>query len=69
MNDIVYDDATVEALLDRSKEGVEENENWANQYLSSFKVATYQTKEVEDNETEKKELNTSAPAYWKNLLK
>merc|ERR1712013_865748 len=44
-NDIVYDDKAVKALLDRSQEGVEEKENWANEYLSSFKVATYATKE------------------------
>ena len=37
-NDIVYDDKTVEALLDRSQEGIEEKESWANEYLSSFKV-------------------------------
>jgi hypothetical protein len=27
-------------------------ESWANEYLSSFKVATYQTKEVEAQEEE-----------------
>ena len=37
-NDIVYDDKTVAALLDRSQEGIEEKESWANEYLSSFKV-------------------------------
>jgi hypothetical protein len=34
--------------LDRSKEGIEQKENWANEYLSSFKVASYVTKEGED---------------------
>ena len=37
-NDIVYDDAAVESLLDRTQEGIEEKESWANEYLSSFKV-------------------------------
>ena len=37
-NDIVYDDKTVESLLDRTQEGIEEKESWANEYLSSFKV-------------------------------
>ena len=44
-NDFIhYDDKAIEALLDRSKEGVEakEKENsQINEYLSSFKVATY----------------------------
>jgi chromodomain-helicase-DNA-binding protein 4 len=34
--------------LDRSKEGIEQKENWANEYLSSFKVASYVTKEGEE---------------------
>lgn len=38
---IVWDDKAVGALLDRSQVGVEEKENWANEYLSSFKVAQY----------------------------
>ena len=37
-NDIVYDDAAVSSLLDRTQEGIEEKESWANEYLSSFKV-------------------------------
>ena len=37
-NDIVYDDRAVDQLLDRSQEGIEEKESWANEYLSSFKV-------------------------------
>merc|ERR1719445_2244881 len=49
-NDIVYSDDAVSALLDRSKEGIEEKESWANEYLSSFKVAQYQTKESWANE-------------------
>lgn len=45
---IHYDDKAIDELLDRSKEGIEQKENWANEYLSSFKVASYVTKEGED---------------------
>ena len=54
-NDFIhYDDKAIDALLDRSKEGVEakEKENsQINEYLSSFKVATYKysDKHVEVN--------------------
>merc|ERR1719220_2071886 len=72
-NDIVYDDKAVKALLDRSQEGVEEKENWANEYLSSFKVATYATKEggAEEEEVEvlKQEADNTDPAYWEKLLR
>jgi len=72
-NDIVYDDKAVAALLDRSQEGVEEKENWANDYLSSFKVATYATKEggEDDEEVEvlKQEADNTDPAYWEKLLR
>merc|ERR1712012_163456 len=72
-NDIVYDDKAVKALLDRSQEGVEEKENWANEYLSSFKVATYQTKEggeeEQDVEVLKQEADNTDPAYWEKLLR
>merc|ERR1712227_318960 len=71
-NDIVYDDAAVNALLDRSQEGIEEKESWANEYLSSFKVATYQTKDAgapeEEVEILKEEAETTDPAYWEKLL-
>merc|ERR1711962_1278948 len=72
-NDIVYDDKAVKALLDRSQEGVEEKENWANEYLSSFKVATYATKDGGENEEEvevlKQEADNTDPAYWEKLLR
>merc|ERR1712227_970331 len=32
-NDIVYNDEAVAALLDRTQEGIEEKESWANEYL------------------------------------
>lgn len=46
--EIHYDNQAIEELLDRSKEGIEQKENWANEYLSSFKVASYVTKEGEE---------------------
>lgn len=45
---IHYDDKAVEELLDRTKMGIEQKENWSNEYLSSFKVASYVTKEEEE---------------------
>ena len=47
-NRIVYDDAAIESLLDRTKEGQEDKEMAMNEYLSSFKVASYTVKEGED---------------------
>lgn len=47
---IVYDDDSVARLLDRTQEGQEEKEMAMNEYLSSFKVATYQVKEDEQEE-------------------
>ncbi|XP_047505475.1 chromodomain-helicase-DNA-binding protein Mi-2 homolog isoform X1 [Pieris napi] len=71
---IHYDDRAVGELLDRSKEGIEQKESWANEYLSSFKVASYSTKEG-DNEEEvdteiiKQEAENTDPAYWIKLLR
>lgn len=44
MESIYYDDKAIEEMLDRSQQGIEEKENWANDYLQSFKVASYATK-------------------------
>lgn len=71
---IHYDDKAVEELLDRSKIGIEQKENWSNEYLSSFKVASYVTKEEDDEEeanTEviKQEAENTDPAYWVKLLR
>jgi chromodomain-helicase-DNA-binding protein 4 len=71
---IHYTDEAIRDLLDRSKEGIEQKENWANEYLSSFKVASYVTKEGEDDEeinTEiiKQEAENTDPAYWEKLLR
>ncbi|KAG9509945.1 Chromodomain-helicase-DNA-binding protein 3, partial [Fragariocoptes setiger] len=72
---IHYDDKAISELLDRSKEGIEQKEMLANEYLSSFKVASYVTKdaeeEVEETETEvlKQEAEQADPAYWEKLLR
>ncbi|XP_066907569.1 chromodomain-helicase-DNA-binding protein Mi-2 homolog [Halyomorpha halys] len=71
---IHYDDKAVEELLDRSKMGIEQKENWSNEYLSSFKVASYVTKEEDEDEevgTEviKQEAENTDPAYWVKLLR
>ena len=47
-NRIVYDDTAIMKLLDRTQEGQEEKEMAMNEYLSSFKVATYQVTEGEE---------------------
>lgn len=74
---IHYDDKAVGELLDRSKEGIEQKELWANEYLSSFKVASYVTKDADEEEegeeveTEilKQEAESADPAYWEKLLR
>ncbi|CAG2189528.1 CHD4 [Mytilus edulis] len=73
-NRIVYDDDAVAKLLDRSQEGQEEKEEAMNEYLSSFKVASYAVKDVEEEEepeTEvlKQEAEHADPAYWEKLLR
>ena len=64
--DIMYDDNTMESQLDRTQERVEKKENWANDYLSSFK-----TKEGGEPEEEvlKQEADNTDPAYWEKLLR
>lgn len=71
---IHYDDKAVAELLDRSKQGIEQKESWANEYLSSFKVASYSTKEGDgeeevDTEIIKQEAENTDPAYWIKLLR
>ncbi|CAI5442254.1 unnamed protein product [Caenorhabditis angaria] len=80
-HEIVWDDAAVDALLDRTKEEGQEadgekKEHWTNEYLSSFKVATYNKKEVEDEEEEEDEMEVIKegdkepdPDYWEKLLR
>ncbi|KAJ1348376.1 choline dehydrogenase 3 [Parelaphostrongylus tenuis] len=83
-NEIVWDDAAVDALLDRcrdsdlkDKDG-EKKEHWTNEYLSSFKVATYTTRETDDKEEEEEEEmevvikendKEPDPDYWEKLLR
>lgn len=70
---IHYDDKAVEELLDRSNASIEEKENWANDYLSSFKVASYATKDNEEDDGVEREVikqdDNSDPAYWVKLLR
>ena len=71
---IHYDDEAINSLIDRSNEGIEQKENWANEYLSSFKVASYVTKEGDDEEEQeteiiKQEAENTDPAYWEKLLR
>lgn len=46
---ITYDDKAIECLLDRSQKGIAEKENWSNEYLSTFKVASYTTTDENEN--------------------
>merc|ERR1712142_715580 len=70
---IHYTDEAIESLLDRSAKGIEEKENWANEYLNSFKVATYATKEEEEETEEvevlKQEADKTDSNYWEKLLR
>ncbi|CAG5136053.1 unnamed protein product [Candidula unifasciata] len=71
---IVYDDEAIKKLLDRTQAGQEEKEMAMNEYLSSFNVAKYTIKELEDEEepeTEvlKQEAEHADPAYWEKLLR
>ncbi|XP_076814898.1 chromodomain-helicase-DNA-binding protein 3-like isoform X3 [Clavelina lepadiformis] len=77
-NDFIhYDDKMIEALLDRSKEGVEakEKENTQiNEYLSSFKVATYKYSDTHvepepEREIIKETMEQPDPNYWERLLR
>merc|ERR1712223_1331378 len=69
-DEVEYDEGAIDQLLDRSQAGLEEKESWANEYLSSFKVAQYQLKEqpeaIEEEDEEKEE--PIDPNYWEKLL-
>lgn len=65
---IHYDNQAIEELLDRSKEGIEQKENWANEYLSSFKVASYVTKEGEEASVYWNFLTSTIRHYGKALM-
>jgi hypothetical protein len=74
---IHYDDQAIEKLLDRSQEGIQEKEEGLNEYLSSFKVASYATREFNEDEDEDYRDQPSAPTidenidpfYWEKLLR
>ena len=74
---IHYDDQAIEKLLDRSQEGIQEKEDGLNEYLSSFKVASYATREFNEDEDEdyRDQPSTTAvdenldPFYWEKLLR
>lgn len=73
---IMYDDEMINDLLDRSNEGIEQKEMMANEYLSSFKVASYVVQQAEEEEEEeevrevlKQEAEQADPAYWEKLLR
>lgn len=75
---IEYDEATINKLLDRSQVGIktldEEENGLLNDYLSSFKVATYKTKDEEEVEVDREviaqeETTENTATFWENLLR
>jgi len=68
---IHYDDAAIESLLDRSNEGIIEKESGMDDYLSSFKVASYTVKSKDEPEVEvlKQSADTIDTDYWEKLLR
>jgi hypothetical protein len=74
---IHYDDQAIEKLLDRSQEGIQEKEDGLNEYLSSFKVASYGTRENDDEDEDLREQQPPATTvdenldtyYWDRLLR
>jgi len=76
-NKIHYDDAAVESLLDRNQEipkNEDEESEGLNEYLSSFKVASYVTKEQDEEEVEMEVIKEDSaestdPMFWEKLLR
>ncbi|XP_065656316.1 chromodomain-helicase-DNA-binding protein 3 isoform X8 [Hydra vulgaris] len=68
---IVYDDNAINMLLDRSNEGIMEKESGMDDYLSSFKVASYTVKDKDEPDVEvlKQEADTIDADYWEKLLR
>lgn len=68
---IVYDDRAIESLLDRSNEGIIEKESGMDDYLSSFKVASYTVKNKDEPDVEvlKQEADAIDADYWEKLLR
>ncbi|TKR71703.1 hypothetical protein L596_019259 [Steinernema carpocapsae] len=82
--EIIWDDNAISALLDRTAgeeekkptEGEDKDKHWTNEYLSSFKVATYTTREADEEEEEpddteiiKESAQETDPDYWEKLLR
>ncbi|XP_065889551.1 chromodomain-helicase-DNA-binding protein 4-like isoform X2 [Dysidea avara] len=74
---IVWDNKAIDQLLDRTQEGDSDKpqQDWfANEYLSSFKVASYVMKETAEEEPETEVLKESVeadndPTFWEKLLR
>ncbi|XP_014681188.1 PREDICTED: chromodomain-helicase-DNA-binding protein 5-like [Priapulus caudatus] len=74
---ITYGEDMINELLDRSRQGIEHKVLMANEYLSSFKVASYVLQQAEEEEEEeeeerevlKQEAEQADPAYWEKLLR
>lgn len=63
---IVYDDAAIDRLLDRSQQGLEEKAIEMNDYLTSFKVAHYEKKgvmEEDEEESDEEDENREVSLY------
>ena len=58
---IQWNDAQVADLLDRTKEGIADVKDVTNDYLSSFKVASYVVKAEEEEEEE--EVSLACPCH------
>lgn len=65
-HEIIWDDEAVDALLNRATgdepkptEGGEKKEHWTNEYLSSFKVAQYVTREADDEVSDEDDTEAS----------
>ncbi|EDV24353.1 uncharacterized protein TRIADDRAFT_27056, partial [Trichoplax adhaerens] len=71
---IDYDDKAIEDLLDRSQKGMEQKD-LSNEFLSSFKVASYRLKDKQDQVNQSHDgegtqvLHPSSPDYWNKLLR
>uniref|UniRef100_A0AC35UAD7 PHD-type domain-containing protein n=1 Tax=Rhabditophanes sp. KR3021 TaxID=114890 RepID=A0AC35UAD7_9BILA len=78
-NAIVWDDEAIDKLLYRKafdpNEKIEEKKDWSDEYLSTFKVATYATTELAEEEEEENrevlidEVQKTDPDYWSKLLR
>lgn len=61
---IVYNDAALDRLLDRSQQGMEEKQLEMNDYLSSFKVAHYEKREIQDGDDDYVDEDDSNVEVW-----